>query len=240
MQALQRETGEWMGAKPYLRWQTHPTNARVTVLASIAELRVVNLRMTSHALGTGTRSYDIALVVTGLALGLGVTRGEAQARVVLPDVGDLAPVGLVVARRAIGVVKAALVRILVTRSAFGSESEVCRVSAPIADLVTVLTSNRPMGALERPARLTVVEPIRCAARPANQRSVSPKVLDVTATAVLSSVLPTVETRLSPDSRSQVVVAAEASVRVDSLTGGMALVAIRIPIDLCMGRRELAR
>jgi hypothetical protein len=86
----------------------------------------------------------------------------------------------------------------------------------------------------------MIEAIRRAARPANQRSISPEVLDVTATAVLSSVLPTVETHLSPDSRSQVVVAPEASVRVDSLTGGMALVAIRIPIDLCMGRRELAR
>jgi hypothetical protein len=104
--------------------------------------------MTSHALGTGTRSDDIALVVTGLALGLGVSRGEAQPWVVLPDVGDLAPVGLVVTRRAPGVLKAALVRIFVARCAIGSESEIRRVSATIADVVTVLATDRCVRAFE--------------------------------------------------------------------------------------------
>lgn len=120
----------------------------MAVLTSISELRVVNLRMTSHALGTGTRSHDIALVVTGLALGLGVSRGEAQSWVVLPDVGDLAPVGLVVARRAPGVFKAALVRVFVARSAIGSQPEIRRVSATIADIVTVLAPDRCVRAFE--------------------------------------------------------------------------------------------
>ena len=238
MQALQRETGEWMGTKPNLRWQTHPTNARMAVLASISELRVVNLRMASHALGTGTRSHDIALVVTGLALGLGVTRGEAQARVILLDVGDLAPVGLVVARRAIGVVKAALVRIFVTRNAIGSESEIRGVSATIADVVTVFATDGRVRAFERPAGLPVIKTRRSAARPADELRASAKVLDVAAAAILSPVLTAMESGLPPDTRSQIVVTGETSAFIESPTRAVALIAVGIPFDLGMGTAEL--
>jgi hypothetical protein len=148
MRTVQREPREWMGTKPDLRWQAHPTNAGVAVLTLVSELRVVNLCVTGHALGARAWSHDVALVMTSLALRFGVTRGEAQPGMVLPYVGDLAPVRLVVTRRAPSLVKAALVRIFVTRSTIGSESEIRRVVTAIPDIVTALAPDRCVRAFE--------------------------------------------------------------------------------------------
>jgi len=239
MQALEREPCERMGTKPDLRWKAHPTNAGVAVLTLVAELRVVNLRMASHALGTRAWSHDVALVVASLALRLGVTGGEAQPGMVLPDVGDLAPVGLVVARSAPCVVKAALVRIFVTRGAIGSESEISGVSAAIPDVVTVLAPDRRVRAFERPAGLPVIETRRCTARPTDELRASAKVLDMAATAILSPILAAMEAGLSPDTRSQIVVAGETSAFIESPAGAVALAAVGIPFDLGMGTAELS-
>ena len=129
-----------MRAQPDLFRQPCPANTGVTVLASVSELRLVHLRVTGHALRAYARSHHVALVVTGLALRLGVARCEAQPRMISPDVGDFAPIGFVVARSAFLPRKGSLMGIFVARHALGLQPEVRCVAAPVLAVVTVLAS----------------------------------------------------------------------------------------------------
>ena len=112
----------------------------MAVLAPISELGFVHPRMTGDALRAHAGRRDVALVVTGLALRLAVTRGEAQDRMILPDVVDLAPIGFVVTGDAFRPFKRSLMRIFVARHALGLEPEVRCVAAPVLAVVTVLAS----------------------------------------------------------------------------------------------------
>jgi hypothetical protein len=139
-----------MRAQPDLFRQPRPANAGMTVLASVSELRLVYLRVAGHALRSRARSRNVAIVVTRLALRLGVARCEAQTRMVSPDVGDFAPIGFVVARSAFLPCKRSLMGIFVTGHTFGLQPEKRSVTAPVANVMTVLASNRCVSALERP------------------------------------------------------------------------------------------
>ena len=108
-----------VSAKPDLLRQPEPTNAGVTVLASVPEHGLVDLGVTGHALRAHAGRGDVALIVTGLALRLRVTGGEAQPRMIPPNIGDFAPVGFIVARDALLPAKPVVVWILVTRGARG-------------------------------------------------------------------------------------------------------------------------
>ena len=205
VQTLQRKCGLRMCAQPDLLRQPQPTNAGVTVLASISELRLVHLRMTGHALRPRAGSCNVSFVVTGLALRLGVTARKAQARMIRPDVGDLAPIGFIVTGSAFLPSEGALVGVLVTGHAIGLQPEIRRVTAPVPNVMTVLTSGRRMRTLERPARLAMIETIPRAARPADESRIPSEMLDVASAAVLTAVFTPVQTRLLPNLGTQVVV-----------------------------------
>ena len=130
-----------MRAQPDLFRQPCPANTGVAVFTSISELRLVHLRVTGHALRAHARSRNVALVVTGLALRLGMARCEAQTRMVSPDIGDFAPIGLVVARSAFLPCKGSLMGIFMTGHAFGLQPEKRSVTPPVANVMTVLASN---------------------------------------------------------------------------------------------------
>ena len=119
VQALEGKGGLRMCPQPDLFREPHPANAGMTVLAPVSELRFVHLCVAGHALRSRARSRNVALVVTGLALRLGVAPCKAQARMILPDVGNLAPVGFVMARSAFLAAKRSLVGIFVARNAVG-------------------------------------------------------------------------------------------------------------------------
>ena len=129
-----------MRAQPDLFRQSRPTNAGMTVLASVSELRLVYLRVAGHALRSRARSRNVAIVVTRLALRLGVARCEAQPRMISPDVGDFTPIGFVVARSAFLPRKGSLMGIFVARHALGLQPEVRCLAAPVLAVVTVLAS----------------------------------------------------------------------------------------------------
>jgi hypothetical protein len=112
------------------------------------------------------------------------------------------------------------------------------MSAAIPDVVTVLASDGRVRPFERPAGLPVIETRRSAARPADELRASAKMLDMAATTVLSPVLTAVESGLTPDARSQIVVAGETSVFIEPSTRTVALTAVGIPFDLGMGTAEL--
>jgi len=152
MPAFEGKRSERMRAKPDPGGQPRPANAGMAVLASISEFRFVNLRMAGYARRARAWGRGVAFVVTGLALRFRMPAGEAETRMVAPDVGDLAPVGFVVARRAFSPRKSALVGILVAGHTVGLQPEKRRLTATVAAIVTVLTSNRGMSPLERPAR----------------------------------------------------------------------------------------
>jgi hypothetical protein len=158
---------------------------------------------------------------------------------VLPDVGDLAPIGFVVTGDAFRSLERAVVGILVTGHTLGLQAEERSVPAAVLAVVTVLASNRPVSAFERPTGLAMVEAVPPAAGPANEPRVPPEMLDVTSTAVLTAILAPVKTRLPPDLNPQVVVAAEASIRVDPLSRRVAFAAVRIAIDVGVGAGELS-
>ena len=240
VQTLQGKRRLRMRAQSDFFRQPRPANAGMTVLAPISELRLVHLRMTGNAFRARTGSRDVALVVTGLALGLRVARSEAQAGMISPDVCDLAPVGFVVARRAFLPGKGPLVRIFVTGHTLGLQPEKRGVAAPVLTIVTVLASSRRMSTPERPPRLAVVETLLGAARPPDQSRVPSKVLDVASAAVPAAILSPVQTRLLPYLGAQVIVAPKASIRVDSFARRVTFAAVRIAIDLGMATGELPR
>jgi hypothetical protein len=144
----------------------------MAALASIAELRVVYLGMAGDAFGSSARGGRIPAIVTGLALRLGVTPCEAQPGMILPNVGDLGPVGFVVAGRALGSCKPAFVGVLVAGYAVGPQTKKRGVSPPVASVVAVFALHGRMSALERPARQPMVEPPWTAAWPTNEPRVS--------------------------------------------------------------------
>jgi hypothetical protein len=129
-----------MRAQPDLFRQPCPANTGVAVFTSISELRLVHLRVTGHALRAHARSRNVALVVTGLALRLGMARCEAQTRMVLPDVVNLAPIGFVVTGGAFLPPKGPLMGIFVAGHTVGLQAEEGCVSAPVTNIVTVLAS----------------------------------------------------------------------------------------------------
>jgi len=212
----------------------------MAVFASIAELRFVHLRMAGNALRAGTRRGNVALIVTSLALGLGVARGETQPRVIFSDVGDLGPVGLVVAGDTFVATKPLAVRILVAGHAVRFKPQIRGVAAAVLAVMTVPASGRPVSTLERPTRLAMIEELRRAARPSNEPGCPSEMLDVTATAVLPAILPSVEAGLLPYLGAQVLVAAEAGIGIDPFPGGVALAAVLITVDLGVVAGELAR
>ena len=236
--SLQRKRRLRMRPQPDLRRKPSPANAGMAVLTPISELRLVHLRMAGDALGARTGRHDVPLVVTGLALRLAVTRGEAQDRMILPDVVDLAPIGFVVTGDAFGACKRALVRILVTGQAVGLQSEIRSVAAAVLPVMTVPASNRTVSAFERPTRLAMIEALRPAARPADEPRIPSEVLDVTATAVLPAILASMKARLPPYLDAQVVVAPKAGVRIDPFARRVAFAAIRITIDVGVGVGQL--
>jgi hypothetical protein len=240
MQTLQGKGRLRMRAQPDLLRQPDPANAGMAVLTSVSELRVVYLRVAGNAVRTGTGNCHVSFIVAGLALRLGVTPGEAQTGVVLPNVGDFAPIGFVVAGEAFGPRKRAFVGILMTGHALGLQPEKRCMAAPVPAVVAVLTSNRSMCALERPARLAMIKPVAPAARPADEPRIPTKVLDVTSTAFLPAILPSVQARLLPYLSAQVIVTPKARVRIEPSAGRVALAAIGIAIDVGVITGELSR
>jgi hypothetical protein len=107
---------------------------------------------------------------------------------ILPDVGDFAPIGFVVARDAFRPFKRSLMGIFVARHAFGLQPEKRSVTAPVLAVVTVRASNRCVSALERPTRLAMIETLPRAARPPHEPRVPSEMLDVTSAAVLAAIL----------------------------------------------------
>jgi hypothetical protein len=227
-----------MCAQAYLLGQARPTNAGVAVLTTISELRFVDLRMAGDALRAHAGRRDVALVVAGLALGLGVTRSEAQDRMILPDVADLAPIGFVVTGGTFGPREGSLVRIVVTGHAVGLQSKIRSVAAAVLPIMTVPAWNRPMGAFERPTRLAMIEALRPAARPADEPRIPSKMLDVTTTAVLPAILASMKACLLSYLNAQVIVAAKAGVRIDPLACRVTFAAVCIAIDIGMGVGQL--
>jgi hypothetical protein len=150
VQTLQGKCRLRMRAQSDLLRQPHPANAGMAVLTSISELRFVHLRMTGHALRAHAGRRNVALVVTRLALRLGVARCEAQTGMVSPDVRDLAPIGFVVTRSAFLPSKGSLMGIFVTGHTLGLQSEKRSVATPIAAIVAVGASRRRVSTLERP------------------------------------------------------------------------------------------
>ena len=116
---LEGKRGLRMSTQPDLLGQPEPANASVAALTAISELRLVNLSVTSDTLRARARGDHISFVMTRFALRLCVTSGEAQTRVVSPDIGDLSPVGFVVAGHAFGPAEPIAVGVLVTRRAGG-------------------------------------------------------------------------------------------------------------------------
>ena len=119
MQTLEGKCGLRVRSQPDFSWQPGPSDSGVAVLASITELRFVHRRMAGNALRARAWRCHVALVVTGHALGLGVAPGQAQARMIFPDIGYSAPIGLIVTRDALGPCERALMRILMAGSALG-------------------------------------------------------------------------------------------------------------------------
>ncbi len=229
-----------MRAKTDSSWQTEPTNVGVAVLAPVAELGLVHLCVAGDALRARARRVGVAFVVTGLALRLGMTPGQAQTGMIAPGVRDLAPVGFVVARGAFGVGEPAFVGILVAGHAVGLQTEKRRMTAPVLAIMAIIAFHRRVSALERPTRLAMVEALARATWPPNQLGVSSEMLDVALATVLPSILATVQACLLPYPSAQVIVAAETGVGIEPLTGRMALVAFRISLEVRVGVGQLAR
>jgi hypothetical protein len=158
---------------------------------------------------------------------------------ILPDIGDFAPVGFIVASSAFFRHESALMRILMARDTLGLQPEIRSVAAAVLAVVTVRASGRPVSAFERPTRLAMIEQLRRAARPPNEPGIPSEMLDVTATALLPAVLAPVEARLLPYLGAQVLVTAEASVAIEPLSCRMALGAILIAIDVGVVTGELS-
>jgi hypothetical protein len=158
---------------------------------------------------------------------------------ILPDVGDFAPVGFIVTGDAFRSTKRAVVGILVTRHALGLQSEERGVAASVSAVVTVVTCNRRMGAPQRPTRLAMIETRLPATGPPDEPGIPPQMLDVTPTALFPAILAPVQTRLFPYLRGQVIVAPKASVRIEPPAGRVALAAVRIAIDFGVVTSELS-
>lgn len=195
--------------------------------------------MTGDTLCACARRTGVALVMTSLALRLGVAGRETQPGVIAPDVRDLGPVGLVVAGSALRSAEPALVGIFVAGHTIGLEPEKGRVSATIAPVVTLFALHGRMSALKRPAREPVIKARLAPARPANEPRVPSQMLDVAPSALLPSILGAVEPGTLTDARRQVVMAAETSVGIDPLPRRVTLAAVRVALELGVRAAELS-
>lgn len=189
-----------MGPEPDLLRQAHPSNAGVAVFAPIAELRFVHLCMAGDTRGPGGGRLGVACVVARFALGLRMSSGETQPRMIAANVGDLAPIGFVVTRGAFCIPEPALVWVLMTRRALGLEPEKGWIAAPVSTIVAVFASDGGMGAVKRPSRLPVIETGGASPRPTDELCVSSEMLDVASAAFLASILASVEPCLFPHLR----------------------------------------
>ena len=212
----------------------------MAVLTAITELCLVDRRMTGDTLGACARRTGVALVVTSLALRLGVAGPQAQPGVIAPDVRDLGPVGLVVARSALRSTEPTFVGIFVAGHTVGPEPEKGRVSATIAPVVTLFALHGRMSALKRPAREPMIKARLAPARPANEPRVPSQMLDVAPSALLPSILGAVEPGALTDASRQVVMATETRIGIDSLARRVALAAVRVALELGVRAAELSR
>jgi hypothetical protein len=229
-----------MRAEANVSRKVEPANPRMAGLATIPEGRIVHLRMTGDALGSGARSDDVASVVTVLALRLAVPCREAQSRMIPSDVGDLSPVGFVVTGSALFPGKGSLVRVFVTGDAVRLEAKIGRRAATIATIVAVVAARRRVSASERPTRSPMIETLSGTAWPPDDLRAPPKVLDVTAPALLPAILASVQALLLTYPNCQIIVAPEAGFGVDPLAGRVAFAAVRIAFEVGMGAAELSR
>ena len=99
--------------------------------------------------------------------------------------------------------------------------------------MTVSTLNRAVCALERPARLAMVETIGGATGPTNELRAPSKVLDVTLTTLLPAIIAPVQPGSLLYLGTQVVMTREASIGVQPPAGRVTLTAVGIAIDLGM-------
>ena len=240
MRANEREVGERVSAQTDLLRQARPADARVAVLASVAELRFVYLRVAGDTVRAHARRRDIAFVMAGFALCLRVTARKAQNRMIRPDVLDFGPVGFIVAGSALGPGEGAVVRIFVAGDTVALQPEKSRGATPILAVVAILTSRRTMSAFEGPTRLAMVESLFAPAGPTHQLGVSSEMLDMTSATRLLSVLSRGVQALSPaNSDAELVVTGQAGVGVESFARRVAFAAIRIAVDLGMRAGELS-
>jgi hypothetical protein len=86
----------------------------------------------------------------------------------------------------------------------------------------------------------MIESVACTARPPDEPRTPSEMLDVTSTALLPAILPSVQTRLFPYLRCQVIVAPKAAVGIEPPAGRVALAAVRIAIDIGVVAGELPR
>ncbi len=187
--------------------------------------------MARDTVGTAARRTRVAAVVAGLAFGLRMTRGEAQTGMIVSDIRDLGPVGLVVARGALASTEPAFVRILVARDALGLQAEECRGAAAILSIVTLFAPHGRMSALKCPTGKPMVETRPRSARPTHELHVSSQMLDVALSALLAAVLVAMKPCALADARRQVVVATETRIGIDALTRRVALAAVGVALEL---------
>lgn len=212
----------------------------MAAFAVIAERRIVNLCMAGNAGGTDARWRDVALIVAGFALGLGVTRRKAQPWVVRPDVCDFSPVGLVVARGALGACKPAFVWVGVARDAVALEPEEGRVASSVLLVVAVLACNGPVSTSEGPARHAMVEALFLATGPTNEPRIPTKVLNMAFSAGLVAILPPVKPSSVSNTGSEIVVARQAGIGVDSPPSRVTFAAVGVSVDVGVGVGKLTR
>ncbi len=156
-----------------------------------------------------------------------------------PDVGDLSPVALVVARGALGPDERSFVRIFVAGDAVGLQSEEARGAAPIPAVVAILAGYRTVSALQRPTRLAMVEPLLSASGPAHELRVSSEVLHVASAARLLPILPRgVQALPFTDPDAEVVMTSQTGVGIETFAGRVAFAAVRVAVDLGMGSSQL--
>lgn len=215
-----------------------PTDAGVAALTSIPEGRFVDLLVTRDTGRTGARGHYVSSIVACLALGLRMPARQAQAGVVASYVGNLAPIGLVVTRGALGTLEPAFVGILVTRYAVGLQSEERRITAPVAAIVAVLALNGSMRPFEHPAGQSMIESVRSSARPPDELGVRSQVLHMAFSAILSAILAPVKAGLLPDSTCKVVMAGKTGIGIEPFSRRVALAAVGVAFDVGMSAAQL--
>jgi hypothetical protein len=121
--------------------------------------------------------------------------------------------------------------ILVARDAIRLQAEERRTATTIASVVALFAADRGVGALEGPARKTMIEPRLRPTRPANEPRISSQVLDVAPPTVLPAILDTMQPGALADAHRQIIVAAETSIGIDPLTRRVAFATVGVALEL---------